>query len=36
MRQNAQDYAWRLKDQVKVLQSINSIVKQAYNLSGQS
>lgn len=35
VRQNAQDYAWRLKDQVKVLQSINSIVKQAYDLSGR-
>lgn len=35
VRMNAQDYARRLDSQVKVLQSINSIVKQAYDLSGR-
>lgn len=34
VRMNAQDYARRLDSQVKVLQSINSIVRQAYNLTG--
>lgn len=35
VRMNAQDYARRLDSQVKVLQSINSIVKQAYDQSGR-
>lgn len=34
VRMNAQDYARRLDSQVKVLQSINSVVKQMYGLSG--
>ena len=35
VRMNAQDYARRLDSQVKVLQSINSIVRQAYDLAGR-
>lgn len=35
VRMNAQDYARRLDSQVKVLQSINSIVRQAYDMSGR-
>ena len=35
VRQNAQDYARRLDSQVKVLQSINSIVRQAYDVAGR-
>lgn len=35
VRMNAQDYVKRLDSQVKVLQSINSIVKQMYDLSGR-
>jgi hypothetical protein len=32
---NAQDYARRLESQVKVLQSINTIVRQMYDLTGR-
>jgi hypothetical protein len=35
VRMNAQSYARRLEGQVKVLQSINSIVKQMYDLTGR-
>jgi hypothetical protein len=35
LRQGAEDYWWSLKEQVKCLQSINSIVKQMYDLSGR-
>lgn len=34
VRMNSQDYAKRLDSQVKVLQSINSVVKQMYGMSG--
>lgn len=35
LRQNAEDYSWSLKEQVKCLQSINSIVRQMYDLTGR-
>ena len=35
VRMNAQDYARRLESQVKVLQSINTIVRQMYDLTGR-
>jgi hypothetical protein len=35
LRQGAEDYWWSLKEQVKCLQSINSIVKQMYDLAGR-
>lgn len=34
LRQGAEDYFWSLKEQVKCLQSINTIVRQMYDLSG--
>lgn len=35
LRQGAEDYFWSLKEQVKCLQSINTIVRQMYDLSGR-
>jgi hypothetical protein len=35
LRQEAEDYFWSLKEQVKCLQSINTIVRQLYDLSGR-
>jgi hypothetical protein len=35
VRQNAQDYAHHLDGQVKVLQSLNSLVRQMYNMDGR-
>lgn len=35
LRQGAEDYFWSLKEQVKCLQSINTIVRQMYELTGR-
>lgn len=35
VRMNAQDYARRLDSQIKCLQSINTIVRQMYDMSGR-
>lgn len=35
LRQGAEDYFWSLKEQVKCLQSINTIVRQMYDMTGR-